>query len=138
MARKLKYGEETVLFARKIPKSHEKKIKLMVDSFLESVENEVKKKEAKKLPKKVKIVVPRSKKVDAPADIETESNNLIQGSKSGVMYPCGCFDDGEFHTNKECKYGDHENHKVFFSGVKWKPGGKERFEQISKQLKNKE
>lgn len=122
------YGEDTILFSRRVPKSKEDEIEKLVDTFLAPFL--IKRKMKKKLdpvadPEKTFFregsILSLSedgiynKNVDLPPVKAIAPTPLIKDSKTGaITYPCGCFDDGNFHKAKSCQLGDQSDHVVYY------------------------
>jgi hypothetical protein len=98
MGRNKMYGEDTVLFSRRVPKSKEDEIEKIVDTILAPL-----------------VIKRKMKRVDLPPVKAIAPTPLIKDSKTGaITYPCGCFDDGEFHIPNGCQLGDKSDHAVYY------------------------
>lgn len=97
MGRTKMYGEDTVLFSRRVPESKLSEIEKIVDNLLSPL-----------------LIKRKMKRVDLPP-VKAIAPSLIKDSKTGVItYPCGCFDDGEFHIPNGCQLGDKSDHVVYY------------------------
>lgn len=139
MGRTKMYGEDTVLFSRRVPESKLSEIEKIVDNLLAPllIKRKMKRKldpvadpvlyvsaeGAKAIEKVFKDIVmvghaefhpEQIKNVDTPP-VKEIAPPLIRDSKTGaITFPCGCFDDGEFHIPNGCQLGDKSDHVVYY------------------------